>query len=367
MKTVRVYALAILVVALLALVACGGGQQKSTPAVTAVPNSTAGRVTPAATAVPSPTPGSAATAVSEGDLSLGSVTEGLAQLRSYKSNYTIHFVGKDAQGQAIDNSIGVAEEFILEPRAQRIVSTSSKSVQGQVIESTRTEMVTIGQTFYVSSQAADGKTSCTSLSSSDTTPPEQGLSPDMWGSVSDAKYVNTETVNGIRAKHYAWKEGSLVGFGWLSGKGETWVAVDGGFVVKQAVEGTGKGWLVADQTQEGTTTVVYEVTDANGSFEILPPEGCEGPATDIPIMPDALETMQSGEFVSYRSPTALADVVGFYKTEMPANGWQASGEPTTMEGFSQLAYTKDTRQASVMLSWDSSTRQTTVIVTISKQ
>jgi hypothetical protein len=361
------YALATLVVALLVLVACGAGQQNSTPAATAEPKPTAGNVAPAATAAPSPTPESAATAAAEGDLSLDSVTEGLALLSSYKSNYTIRFVGKDAQGQAIDNSIGVAEEFILEPRAQRIVSTSSKSVQGQVIESTRMEMVTIGQTFYISSQAADGKTSCTSLSSSDNTPPEQSLSPDTWGSVSDAKYVNTETVNGIRAKHYAWKEGSLVGFGWLSGKGETWVAVDGGYVVKQAIEGTGKGWLAADQTQEGTTTIVYEVTDANRSFEILPPEGCEGPATDIPIMPDALETMQSGEFLGYRSPTALADVVRFYKTEMPAKGWKVSGEPGETEGYSQLTYTKDTRQAVVVLTWESSAQQTTVFVTISKQ
>jgi hypothetical protein len=375
MKNVKLFALAALVMVMV-VAACGGGQTVATqppadtqptavePAATQPVAVEGGEV---ATVEVVPTEEIAATAVAEEDLSLGSVTEGLDQLKSYKSSYTIHFTGKDTQGQAIDNSWQMAEEFILEPRAQRILATSSTSTDGQVTESTRWETITIGQTTYMISQEADGTTSCVSISSSEATPPEQSLSPDMWGGVSGAKYVNTETVNGIRAKHYAWQEGSFAGFGWLSGKGETWVAEDGGFVVKQLIEGTGKGFLLADDTQEGTTTVEYEVTDANGSFEIVPPAGCESASTDIPVMADAVETMTYGDMVSYRSPSAFADVMSFYKTEMPAAGWQASGEPMETPGYAQLTYTKDTRTASIMLSSDESTNETTVIVQVTKE
>jgi hypothetical protein len=365
MKNVKLFALATLVVVMV-VAACGGGETATTqPAAGTQPTAVAGGQEP--TLEVAPTMESVATTAAEEDLSLGSITEGLAQLKSYKSKYTIRFTGKDAQGQAVENSWGMAEEFILDPRAQHILATSSQSTQGQVTESSQYEMITIGQTTYMITQEADGTTSCISISSSDATPPEQSLSPDMWGGVSDAQYVNTETVNGIRAKHYAWKEGSFGGFGWVSGKGDTWVAEDGGFVVKQVIEGTGKGFLLADDTQEGTTTVEYEVTDANGSFEIAPPAGCEGPSTDIPVMADAVETMTYGDTVSYRSPSAFADVVNFYKTEMPAAGWEASGEPMEVEGYTQLTYTKDTRTATVMLTSDASTQETTVFIQVAKQ
>lgn len=374
MKSVKLLALTVLVLLAL-LTACGGGQTtEEKPAGATQPAETEGGEAEQAgegeaeTAEATPTAEiAAATTAAEEDLNLDSVTEGLSLLKSYKSKYSIHFEGKDAQGQAIENYWDMAEEFTDEPRAKRVVSTTSKSVQGQVTETSRSEFTTIGQTTYVVGQEADGTITCVSVSSSDASPPEQSLSPDMWGGVSGARYVNTETVNGIRAKHYAWKEGSLIGFGWLSGEGETWVAVEGGYVVKQVIEGTGKGFMLAEATDEGTTTVEYEVTDANKPFEIVPPEGCEGPSSDIPVMLDALDKMTLGEMVSYRSPSSFADVKGFYEREMPANGWQASGEPMQGEGFAQLTYSKETRTASIMLSFDASTNETTVIVQVTKQ
>jgi len=205
------------------------------------------------------------------------------------------------------------------------------------------------------------------LSSADVTPPEQALSADMWGSVSDARYVGTETVNGVRAKRYTWKEGSVATFGFAAGKGDTWVAVDGGYVVKQAIEATGKGLFLASADQEGTTTWEWDVTDANGSFEILPPAGCESAAKDIPVMADATDLATVGDFVTYSSASALADVVSFYKTEMPKAGWQPSGTPTEAEGFTMLEFTKDVRTASLSISFDQSSQKTSVFVNVTKQ
>lgn len=372
MKNVRLFTLFALVLAMV-LAACGGTQTVATQpaggsASTAIPQPTAEQGGQAQPTAALPTQETVATAAAEeADLSLDSVTEGLEQLQSYKSRYTIRFTGKDSQGQAVDYSWEMAEEFTLEPPAQHVVSKSARSIAGQQTEDAQFEFIRIGETTYLISQEADGTEQCVAMSSSETTPPEQSLSPDMWGGVSDAKYVNTETVNGIRAKHYAWKEGSFVVFGWGSGKGETWVAEDGGFVVKQVIEGTGKGFLLADDTQEGTTRLEYEVTDADASFDIVAPENCETPSTDIPAMADAVEKMSFGEMLSYRSPSPFADVLSFYKTEMPAAGWQESGDALQQEGFAQLTYTKDTRTATIMLSLDASTNETTVLVQVTEQ
>ena len=65
----------------------------------------------------------------------------------------------------------------------------------------------------------------------------------MLGSIEDAKYVGRETINGIPTKHYKYnsKTGMLTALGEVSG--ETWVAIDGGYVVKDTVTWKGGGGL----------------------------------------------------------------------------------------------------------------------------
>jgi len=354
--------------------ACGGGGAASTEPTegTATSDTTSGTQPTATTAVevagatPVPTAEVEATQASEEDLNLSSVTGGLAQLQSYKSTMDVHFAGQDAQGQAVETSFKMAEEFILEPRAQRMTWTSTESKGGEAATATSWETITIGQTSYMISTDASGTKTCVVITSSEATPPEQTLSADMWGGVNDASYVNTETVNGILAKHYAWKEGVLAGYGFTSGKGETWVAVDGGYVVRQRIEATGKGTFLAGADEEGTSTWEWNVTDANGSFQIQAPEGCESAAADIPVMADATEQSTYGDTMTYSSPSAFADVVSFYKSEMPNAGWQASGTPTEMEGLEVLEFTKEERTASVMITWDESSQKTSVIITVAK-
>lgn len=375
MKKAMLFSAAALVLAIV-VAACGGGQP---PAVqpTAEPAATQGSVTGQAAATlestamqavePAPTAEAAPTEAAEEDLSLDSVTEGLDQLQSYKSRYTIDFSGKDGQGQGAEYHWEMEEAFIVDPPARQIIHSSDRLTAGQVVESNRTEIITIGQTNYIIAQEEDGTQSCTSYSSSEANPPDQTLSPDMWGGVSGARYVNTETVNGIRCKHYSWTEDSLAAFGWGLAEGDTWVAVDGGYVVKQAIEGSGKGFLLADDTHEGVTTIDYELTEVNGSFEIAPPQGCEGPSTDVPVMADAKDSMTYGDMISYRTTSPFADVAAFYKAEMPAAGWQESGEAMETPEFVQLIYTKEARTATVMLSFDKSANETAVMVQVAEE
>jgi hypothetical protein len=260
------------------------------------------------------------------------------------------------------------EDLIREPLAQRTAMSSASQLEGEAGQFGSFEVITVGDMSYWVTKDADGVESCSSMSSSEATNPQEGVfTPDMMGGISDAKYLGTETVNGVRAKHYAWQENSLPVWGFSAVKGDVWIATDGEYVVKYAVEASGKGTLFGSSQEEGTVRFEYDLTDVNGSFTIEPPVECEVPATDIPIMADAQDKMTFGTTVSYSSPSMLADVVVFYQGEMPKSGWQASGEPSVAEGFASLDFTKDGRTAQLMLSYDADAQRTSVFITISTQ
>jgi hypothetical protein len=373
MKNVKLFVLAALILMML-LVACGGGPTAQQPtADTSTTSETATGSQPEATTVvevgaptPEPTTEAAPTEATEGDLNMDSVSTGLTALKSYKSKLDMHFVGKDAQGQDVDKSWTMEEAYIGEPASQDVLWTSSESTAGQAPKVTTWENITIGQTSYMISTDESGARTCISISSADAQPPEQLLSADMWGGISDAKYTGKENVNGVETKHYVWKEGALAPFGFSLGKGETWVAVDGEYVVRQKVEATGKDVFMAGTDEEGTTTWQWDVTDANGSFEIVAPEGCESGAKDLPIMIDAMDLLTMGDSINYNSSSPFADIVNFYKDEMPKAGWQLNGTPTEMEGLATFEYTKEGNTATVFISYDASSQKTSVVVSVVK-
>jgi hypothetical protein len=203
-----------------------------------------------------------------------------------------------------------------------------------------------------------------SMSSEDEADTAEGIfTPDMMGSISGAKYVGRDTVNGISTKHYEWEESTLPVFGFASASGEVWVATDGEFVVRYISQATGKGALLGTTEREGTITFEYNLTEVNTSFAIEPPAECETAATDIPLMPDAQDKATFGEMITYTSPSAFADVVEFYKTEMPASGWELSGEPMEMEGFATLDFAKDGRTAQVIVTYDADSQTSSVMIT----
>lgn len=359
MKTTKTL-LVVITVLVLAAMACGGGGGATAPTKEAAPASGGGSSSTAPTKEAAPASGG-----NEQDLNMSSVTEGLTNLKSYKAKMLIKFVGKDDQGQPVDGSMDLYEEFINEPRAQRMSATTSGISQAQA---GTFEMVTIGETSYIILVDQEGKKSCISSSSADNTP-EQGLfSPDTLGGISSAKFVKAETVNGVNTKHYTWKEGGILGMGFTSGKGDVWVAVDGGYAVKYTAEATGKGALFGAGSQgEGTVTVEYNLTEVNGSFKIEAPTECESPASDVPTMADAKDKSSFGGIVTYVSASPFADVVEFYKEEMPKNGWEPGEDATEMEGLAMLNYTKDNRKAQLMISEDKDKQVVNVMITITEE
>ena len=227
------------------------------------------------------------------------------------------------------------------------------------------EMWQIGDITYMKGDSDD---ECIAFSSEDSAKnmDQRMFRPDALGRIEDGKYVGRETVNGIPTKHYTYasKLSAVGGTGEVAG--ETWVAIDGGYVVKDTViwQG-GSGFLGLGGSEAGEGTWTWEITDVNTVKEITTPEGCELPdVLDLPIMPDATEKAQFGSMISYKSASPMKDVVAFYQEELVASGWTAEGEPTEMDEIAMLNFAKDGKTLNLMIT--SSDGATQVVLSTEK-
>jgi hypothetical protein len=353
--------LALVVVLALTLAACGSkgsdiAPAKETPA--SVAQATAPKL-PAATkptAVPTaePTEAPAATAEEE-SLSLASRDTGLDQLNSYRATWRAEWKAME-QGKTDQGAWNWTEEYTSDPKARHLsmqTPTSSDSTTSSLFE-----MWQIGDTTYMKSSEDQ---QCLSFSSEGAEKDIQksGFSPSMLGSIEDAKYVGRETVNGIPTKHYKYnsKAGMLAALGEVSG--ETWVATDGGYVVRDAVTWKGgSGFLgLGSSTATGEGSWTWELSDVNKPIEIKAPEGCGGSQLDLPMMPDATEKSRFGNMTTYKTASKVSNVAAFYKDKLAADGWSPEGEPTEMGDAMILNFTKDSQKLNVMITASDGTTQ----------
>jgi predicted small lipoprotein YifL len=361
----------------LALAACGAKGDKTSPteeaaapAAQATAPKTAAKTEPTAApqkkaaAEPTAEPAEAPAATPEDEpLSLASRDTGLDALTSYRLTWHAEWKSTD-QGKEEQGAWDWTEEYTSDPKAHHLtMSTPDSSDPGNT---GAFEMWQIGDTSYMKSGEDD---ECISFSTEGAEKDIQkgSFNPSMLGSIEDAKYVGRETINGIPTKHYKYnsKTGMLAALGEVSG--ETWVASDGGYVVKDTVKWTGGGGLLglgASTTATGDGSWTWELSDVNKPIEIKPPEGCEGSKIELPIMPDASEKSRFGDMTTYKSAGKPADVATFYKEELAAAGWKPEGEPTEMGDVVMLNFAKDDQKLSVMIT--ASDGATQVILTVSK-
>lgn len=82
--------------------------------------------------------------------------------------------------------------------------------------------------------------------------------------------VGEETVNGIPSVHYTYDAQNLPAqYGAMSGHGDIYVALDGGYVVRYTLDGSG---TFEEQFQgSGTLSLVYDTYDVGADINIQPP------------------------------------------------------------------------------------------------
>jgi len=318
---------------------------------------------PSKGAAPTPTapkatqPVAEATATPEEEvLSLEKITTGLEALQSYRIVWTMKFEGKDSEGNPVSWSIKWQQEAVKEPPAHSIsLEGSGKDVE----ELSGIRFVQVGDKQYV---LIPGQ-GCVTTTPEEPSKPVKVFSPDDFGGISGAKLVGTETVNGIKAKHYTFNEKALGPlFQAARAKGDIWVAVEGNYIVKYVLEAEG-GESLFGKGEQGKLTWEYQVTDINQPITIEPPEEClQALPEDIPILPDAAGMSTFAGFITYTTSKSFEEALNFYKAEMKAKGWTPTGEPMVMGNTAMLTYTKDGRTAQVMLSEEEG--KVTVSITI---
>jgi hypothetical protein len=188
------------------------------------------------------------------------------------------------------------------------------------------------------------------------------------GGVRGAQRVGNETINGVPTVHYKIDATGLETLGYFNGNGDVWVAEPGNYVVKYTFQATGSDKFFGSSNSEGTIKWDYEVSDVNQPIIIQAPENCGGAAEDIPMMSDAQDQAAFGGMSTYSTPSKFADVVAFYEKELKAKGWtETEGSGMSTEGMSTKSYTKDGRTIQVVITADTSSDKTTVMITEEKQ
>ncbi len=355
----------VLVATLLLVSACGGrapaavtpapktasaaekSQASPTEALEARKPSTAVPVTKATAATNSTDQGS-----DNAELQLADEESALKSLKSYKTTWSFEWTGKkDGKDQTV--KWRSTEEYTAQPLATHTKFETTDSLEPS--QNGSMEFYQLGdKTYMVTVQ--DGKPTCMAFSSEDNKPSGSMLNRNAFGSISNGKFVGAETLNGVRTKHYRYDEKATGVNLFTKLSGDVWVAEDGGYVVKDVAQWEGRlfgllgGSAAADEVGKGSWT--QEVTAINQPFEITAPSGCENAAESLPIMADATEKASFGAMTTYKSTSKLADVVKFYQAEMPKAGWTAEGEAQVTEGFASLAFTRDGKKASIVLTTD---------------
>jgi hypothetical protein len=109
-----------------------------------------------------------------------------------------------------------------------------------------------------------------------------------------------------------------------------------------------------------------EMMDVNVPFTItLPEEAVSGSGVpeDIPVPEDAEEISSLMGFITFQSASSPEELTEFYQTEMPNNGW-AEVSVDEMAGMFILEFEKDGRNASLMITPDTDTGKTSVLITV---
>lgn len=323
------------------------------PAGAAATQAPAARATLAPTAEPTEEP-----------LAVSDRAQGLDQLKSYRARWKSEWNGTEGDKQ-VTVTWDWIEEYTSEPQALHFVFNTFSSAEPD--KQGIFEVWQLGDASYMMTGKAGEEQQCIMMASEDNQF-ERGLfNPSSLGAVQDARYVGMDTINGVRARHYKYDEKSASLAGFSRASGEIWVAVDGGFVVKDVLNWEGGfGFLGSSLagSDKGKGQWTWELSDVNRSFIIESPANCESAAGDLPIMDGATEKSTFGDMITYKTASSIGEAVEFYQQAMPAAGWQEAGEPMITESFASLSFSKDGQTAQIMVT--SENNQTQVLISVQK-
>lgn len=287
-----------------------------------------------------------------GTRTVSGVGKDLSSLNSFHMRMQWSFTGKDDAGVEKTGAFELTQEIIRDKSTHMRMSAigEANAAGGGGLETYQE-----GDAMYMLSQK-DGKIECMFLSSDDQklNQADAYQPASLFGDLRDARLVaRNEQVNGTTADHYRMSgESAASVFGALTVKSaDVWIAQDKGYVVRYIGESAGTGVLMASGLKEATYHWEYDVLDADAVQPfVLPPECVAArPAADIPIPEDATEKMQFGATQSFKVKRSVADLAEAMTQALQTNGWAAGEAGLVSEEMTQLSFSKDGRDLSVMI------------------
>lgn len=247
----------------------------------------------------------------------------------------------------------ITTEFVRDPAAQRMI-WSGTDADGNV---SSWEIIQIGTVTYMRTSGEGEEEEWMSMTSDDAEPPTEEVTAfdlddaESYLSSGDCDNKGRDDIEGQRATHYVCTKdvfGDDLGF-WMTGGQltdggmEIWVSDEYDVQLASIVWWEG----VDEDDVPHAWRMEQKLWDINESFTIEPPEGAAAPGLpeDIALPSGATVTSAMSGMVSFEVEMPMEDAMTFFKEGMPANGWTLESE---YEGM--LTYTKEGRQAMIMLS-----------------
>ncbi len=247
--------------------------QKATP----LPVSRGHAATPTPEAASTETPGTtAASPTPPGSKTIGidSLKNGLQTLISYKMNFKYVIAGKDDSGSPTTAVMQIGTEKITASGDYHYqLSGNAFANSGSGFE-----VYNVGKVTYMMVADSGSAPTCVNMTSLGNSPTDFTMvEPDSFiGPISNATLVGSgEIVNNVSADHYTINQTSIFNGLYKNGKGDVWIAQNGGYVVKLSMQATGKGTMTG-QMITGTITWEYNVTSVNEVDSIDLPKECQG-------------------------------------------------------------------------------------------
>lgn len=373
----------------LAVAACGGGDEAPAAPAAEAPAAATQAVAQqpaaqaAATNIPvPPTATPAPTATPEPDEEEPVLNEeqlaALEKLESYRLVVSFNSKGTDNNGDPIDENVQITTEYTKDPQARRLIMNFVDNTDPDA-EQEPLESFQIGNDMYMFAGDDMGWMRI-STEESPFADPELSMitSGNIFSNLDQLRRVRPdERIGGIDSRHYRFDEQVLSrvfgeDVGDVKATGDVWIAKDGGYVTKYVLTvqvNNGNGGIFDPNLASGVIEMSFELQDVNSNITIELPEEAAAGANLVgfdgafPIPDGARIQAASANFTIIESSASVAEVLAFYEEALAQLGWTKDEQASmTMGDLASYAFSKGGVQLSLVVNTDSNTGKTQIMV-----
>jgi len=165
--------------------------------------------------------------------------------------------------------------------------------------------------------------------------------------------AGSETVDGTPTNHYRFDGKAILEGAGPTTTGDVWVAPADGSVRKYTrsttadVDYFGGGMA-------GTMTWTYGLRVLDAATRISLPTACQ---LDVPVMTGATDVLVLPTYAGFDTSATVAEVVAFYKAQLPKSGWTYAATPVTSGTQAVLTFKSGARELNLLVTPGTSGRR----------